>query len=225
MAATSAIRRLPDVIRLDLNEGRSLRDLLEAGERPDRARLVEWGRQLLERLGQAHARGLACRRLDEDTVFVAPDGRLGITGFVPMTGEIYTAWNDLHAVGGLLRRLAFAGALRSDPLFKVLARATCADPVTRYGSAAEMSEALRETEKARAGARGRCSASGLARVAEFPGPAARRGARPAAVEPAPAADDDDTLWRALLLMVAGEFFLEKKNPGVSARVSTHHTLP
>ncbi|MFL6196023.1 MAG: hypothetical protein ACJ75H_17720 [Thermoanaerobaculia bacterium] len=248
MASTSALRKAPDVIGLDLNALRSLRHCLEEGERPDRAMLIEWGCQLLARLDEAHSRGLACGPLDEDGVIVLPDGRLAITGWVPL-GEDYTVRKDLLAVGGLLRRLAFAGAVRSgrgpgfrDPLVKVLARATFADPAAGYGSAAEMAEALREAGGS--AARGRPlppPPAGGARVAALPGPGVRRGVRPAGADPAP--PDEDALWRALLLMVAslllmtlllvaGGFYLDlrseapqKEKTRASSRVSTPPRSP
>jgi serine/threonine protein kinase len=148
-------------------EGRSLREVLAQGQRPGRALLVDWGCQLLDVLAEAHGEGILHRHLSEDEVIVTPDGELAITGFgltqlvfhpavaVPpeaLSGKPCTPRSDLYAVGMLLRRLAFAGALRGkgarDPLLKVLARATCPEPAARFGSAAEMSEALREAGRA-----------------------------------------------------------------------------
>jgi serine/threonine protein kinase len=212
-------------------EGRSLHELLVEGQRPDRALLVDWGCQLLEILEEAHAEGVLHRHLGEEEVIVAPEGILSLTGFgltqltfdappacapESLDGEPCTVQSDLYAVGLLLRRLAFAGALKSgafgtggsrDPLLKVLARATCPDPASRYGSAREMAEALREA--GRAGTR----RAGLRRERRPPLP---EGVRAAPVRlatpvrlPAPASrqsragrqDEEGDLWRALLLLV------------------------
>lgn len=155
-------------------EGRSLREVLAQGQRPGRALLVEWGCQLLEVLAEAHGEGILHRHLSEDEVMVTPDGEMAVTGFgltqlvfdpavaVPpeaLFGEPCTPRSDLYAVGMLLRRLAFGGALRGkgarDPLLKVLARATCPEPAARFGSAEEMSEALREAGRVGASLAGR----------------------------------------------------------------------
>src|SRR4051812_14653911 len=60
--------------------GRSLREVLAEGERPDRAALIDWGIQLLEILAEAHAEGLLHGHLTEDEVFLVPAGLL-LTGF------------------------------------------------------------------------------------------------------------------------------------------------
>lgn len=108
-------------------EGRSLHDLLLAGERPDRATLVDWGCQLLDVLAEAHAHGILHRHLTEEEVMLAPGRRVILTGFgltrlafdplvtpppEQLAGEPYTARSDLYAVGSLLRRLAFAAGAR-----------------------------------------------------------------------------------------------------------------
>lgn len=154
-------------------EGMTLRELLQQGTRPDRAQLIDWGCQILEILGEAHAAGILHRHINEEEVVVAPEGHLVLTGFglthlvfdpivsMPpeqVAGEPFTSRSDLYAVGSLLRRLAFAGAWRSrfgarvvgsrDPLLKVLARATFPDPAARFASAAEMADALREASRA-----------------------------------------------------------------------------
>lgn len=153
-------------------EGTTLHEWLLGGERPDRAQLVEWGCQLLEIAGEAHRMGILHRHINEEEVVVGPDGRLILCGFgltqlvfdpifamapEQLVGEPCTARSDLYAVGLLLRRLAFTGALRGsvrgvgggrDPLLKVLARATFPEPATRYASAAEMAEALRDVGRA-----------------------------------------------------------------------------
>ena len=56
--------------RLDIprSTGRSLREVLARGERPDRATLIDWGTQLLEILAEAHAEGALYRYLTEDEV-------------------------------------------------------------------------------------------------------------------------------------------------------------
>jgi serine/threonine protein kinase len=209
-------------------EGRSLHELLAEGQRPDRAVLVDWGCQLLEILEEAHAEGILHRHLGEEEVIVTPEGTLALAGFgltqlsfdasrscapESLDGEPCTVQSDLYAVGLLLRRLAFSGALKSgafgaggprDPLLKVLARATCPDPASRYGSAREMAEALREA--GRAGAR----RSGFRRERRSPLPEEDREglvlrlAAPVRL-PAPAHRQEESeadLWRALLLLVA-----------------------
>jgi len=225
MRSTSAIRRVEELTARP--GGRSLRELLAQGERPDRATLIDWGCQLLEILAQAHARGVLHRHLTEDEVIVTSEGRLILTGlgskrftFTPrvppppelLAGRPYTARSDLFAVGSLLRRLAFAGALRGggigrrDPLLKVLARATFKDPAGRYESAAEMAEALRESGRWNAAAacpRRVSPAQSGARVTPFPGTPLRLLAPPseaAAARPSQNPQDAD-LWRLLLLLV------------------------
>lgn len=149
-------------------DGRTLHDLLARGERLERARLIDWGCQLLDILAEAHAQGILHRHIGDDQIVVAPDGHLVLTGFGltsiffdPLTtfppkhalDEPCSVSTDLFAVGLLLRRLAFAsgksrGSTRRDPLLKVLARATWPDPAARYQDAAEMSEALRQAARA-----------------------------------------------------------------------------
>jgi serine/threonine protein kinase len=223
MRATSVRKEIQEIVP---GEGRSLRQLLAGGERPDRATLVDWGCQLLEILAAAHARGVLHRHITEDEVIVTPEGQLVLNGFglkrlilVPgsnpppeqLAGAPYTARGDLYAVGSLLSRLAFAGALRGargslgarDPLLKVLARATCTDPAARYESAQEMAEALREAGRPDAVARPQRrqpeAASG-GRVAIFPGGAQRQ---PPASSPSSGLDDGGAaeLWRSALLLV------------------------
>ncbi len=186
--------------------GRSLREVLAEGERPDRTTLVDWGVQLLEILAEAHAEGLLHRHLTEDEVFLVPAGLL-LTGFgPPEPGDPHTVQSDLYAAGCLLRRLAFAASLRGgrgrlgprDPLVKVLARATFAGPAARYQSAAEMAEALREAGRAvvACGSRSldRPRADG-SRVAEF---APRRPSLPR-----PGRNPEEReIWQALVLLVA-----------------------
>lgn len=150
-------------------EGRTLHELLSQGVRPDRAQLIDWGCQILDVLGEAHAEGLLHRHVGEDSVMITPEGQVVLTGFGltqlvfhPLTalspeqlaGEPLTPQSDLFAVGSLLRRLTFASRLKSagavvgsngrDPLLKVLARATFPDPSTRFRSAADMEDALRQ---------------------------------------------------------------------------------
>ena len=125
-------------------EGATIHDLLAARERPDRAQLIEWGCQLLEILGEAHAEGIVHRHVSEEQIVVAPEGHLVLTGFgltqlffeplMPfppehLLSEPLTPQTDLYAVGLLLRRLTFASSLKGggsgatgrDPLLKVLA--------------------------------------------------------------------------------------------------------
>jgi len=227
MRSTSAIRKAEDLAAPA--GGQSLRALLARGERPDRATLVDWGCQLLEILAHAHARGVLHRHLTEDDVIVTTEGRLILTGFgaressfdprVPpppeqLAGSAHTARSDLFALGSLLRRLAFAGALRGgsigrrDPLLKVLARATYKDPAGRFESAAEMAEALREAGRWGAvAARPRrvLAAEPGARVTPFPGTPLRLLAASVASSPPQGRDVD--LWRVLLLLAASLLLL------------------
>lgn len=154
-------------------EGMSLHDWLAEGGRPGCALLAEWGCELLEALEEAHRAGILHRHLGEEEVFVTPEGHLLLTGFgltqlafdplVPLSpeqlgGDACTRQSDLYAVGSLLYRLAFVSGIKHpgpscgagrDPLLKVVARATFSDPAARFGSAAEMAEALREAVRAR----------------------------------------------------------------------------
>ncbi|HYX24910.1 MAG TPA: protein kinase [Thermoanaerobaculia bacterium] len=206
-------------------EGRTLHELLAQGERPDRATLIDWGSQLLEILAEAHGEGILHRHVAEDEVVLTPEGHLVLTGFgltqlvfdplltLPpeqLAGELYTVQSDLYAVGSLLRRLTFAGSLRShgglgarDPLLRVLARATCQEPTARFASAAEMAEALREAARTDggSGARPRLQPAGAeARVEVFPGLP-----RPVALAPArrrSEAGEEGDHRLALLLLAA-----------------------
>lgn len=197
-------------------EGKTLHDLLAQGARPDRGQLIDWGCQILEILAEAHAEGLLHRHVGEDSVLIASDGQVVLTGFGltqlvfdPLTalapeqlaGEPFSPQSDLYAVGSLLRRLTFASRLKSgggvvgsngrDPLLKVLARATFPDPAARYRNASEMADALRQAGRARP----------PALVPAGPRPV------PAAVTPFPtapraeAAEDGDRRWALLLLAV------------------------
>jgi eukaryotic-like serine/threonine-protein kinase len=210
-------------------EGRTLRERLAQGERPDRAALVDWGCQILGALAEAHAQGILHRHLSEGEVIVTPQGRLVLTGFgltqlvfdppaaappEQLAGELWAPQSDLYAVGCLLQRLAFTGAVHSgrgrgggrglgsrDPLIKVLARATSPDPAARYESAEDMAAALREA--------GRLDADSWSRprrlagepmggqVAVFPGAPLKPAAAPESPE-----EEQGELWRALLLLVA-----------------------
>ena len=209
-------------------EGLTLRELLARGERPDRSTLVDWGCQLLEILAEAHAQGVLHRHLGEDEVIVTPKGRLVLTGFgltqlvfhpqtaappEQLAGEMCTPQSDLYAVGSLLRRLAFAGAIRRgcggsglgsrDPLLKVLARATSLNPAARYESAADMAEALRKAGRSYAGVsprrRDRGDGTINGQVASFPGVPPR----PAAVVASSSGQEEERndLWGALVLLV------------------------
>ena len=180
--------------------------MLAEGERPDRTALIEWGGQLLEILAEAHAEGLLHGHLTEDEVFLVPSGLL-LTGFAPQEpDDPCTVQSDLYAAGCLLRRLAFAASLRSgrgrlgprDPLVKVLARATFADPAARYQSAAEMAEALREA--------GRAVVASGPRSLDRPRGAGSRVAEFSPRRPSPPRQErnleERELWQALVLMVA-----------------------
>ena len=205
-------------------EGLTLRELLARGERPDRSTLVDWGCQLLEVLAEAHAQGVLHRHLGEDEVIVTPEGRLVLTGFgltqlvfhpqtaappEQLAGEMCTPQSDLYAVGALLRRLAFAGAIHGgrglgsrDPLLKVLARATSLNPAARYESATDMAEALRKAGRSYAGVSPRRRGDGTTtgRVASFPGVPPRPAA---GAEPSSGLQEDgrNELWGALVLLV------------------------
>ncbi len=157
--------------------GSTLHDLMVQGKRPNRSLLVDWGCQLLDILTEAHAAGIVHRHVSEEQIVVTPDGRLVLMGFGltqihfdPLaafppecsSGEPLTPQSDLHAVGLLLRRLAFASGLRSerglgaprrDPLLKVLARATFPNPAARFRDAREMADALRQAGRAGSPAR------------------------------------------------------------------------
>lgn len=157
--------------------GPTLHDLMIQGKRPNRGLLVDWGCQLLDILAEAHAAGIVHRHVSEDQIVVTPEGRLVLMGFGltqihfdPLAvfpperslGEPLTPQSDIHAVGLLLRRLAFAsglrgergpGAPRRDPLLKVLARATFPNPAARFRDAREMADALRQAGRTGAPAR------------------------------------------------------------------------
>jgi serine/threonine protein kinase len=157
--------------------GSTLHDLMVQGKRPNRGLLVDWGCQLLDILAEAHAAGIVHRHVTEEQVLVTPDGRMVLMGFGltqihfdPLaafppersSGEPLTPQSDLHAVGLLLRRLAFASGLRGerglgtprrDPLLKVLARASFPNPAARFRDAREMADALRQAGRAGAPAR------------------------------------------------------------------------
>lgn len=165
------------LVAFEAVEGRTLHELLTQGTRPDRAQLIDWGCQILDVLGEAHAEGLLHRQVGEDSVMITPAGQVVLTGFGltqlvfhPLTalspeqlaGEPLTPQSDLFAVGSLLRRLTFSSRLKSaggvvgsngrDPLLKVLARATFPDPSMRFRSAADMADALRQARRVRAAA-------------------------------------------------------------------------
>jgi hypothetical protein len=207
-ASTFALRDLREAG--PWSTGRSLREALARGERPDRTTLIDWGTQLLEILAEAHAEGVLYRHLTEDEVFLTPEGRLLLAGCGspgPLPGEPYTAQNDLYAAGCLLRRLAFAslrggrGPGSRDPLVKVLARATFPGPGARYESAAEMAAALREAGQAevRTGPRRLDGPGAGARVAKFPGRSPRHPSASAA--PPRSQTEEGALWHALILLV------------------------
>jgi len=152
--------------------GSTLHDLMVQGQRPNRVLLVDWGCQLLDILAEAHAAGIVHRHVTEEQIVLTPDGRLVLMGFGltqihfdPLaafppersSGEPLTSQSDLHSVGLLLRRLAFAsglrgerglGAPRRDPLLKVLARASFPNPAARFRDAREMADAFRQAGRA-----------------------------------------------------------------------------
>jgi serine/threonine protein kinase len=209
-------------------EGMTLHEWLLSGERPDRAQLVDWGGQLLDVVGEAHRAGILHRHINEEEVVVGSDGRLILCGFgltqlvfdpifamapEQLVDEPCTVRSDLYAVGLLLRRLAFTGALRGgvgggrDPLLKVLARATFPEPATRYASAAEMADALREA--GRAGLPAAPRPVPVAReededetVVERPRSIGRPVPPPIEIAAAATEDGAGDRWRTLLLLAA-----------------------
>ena len=210
--------------------GSTLHDLMVQGQRPNRALLVDWGCQLLDILAEAHAVGIVHRHVTEEQVVLTSDGRLVLMGFGltqihfdPLaafppersSGEPLTPQSDLHAVGLLLRRLAFASGLRGerglgsprrDPLLKVLARASFPNPAARFRDAGEMAEALRQAGRAGAPAPARAPrpARSVSPSADPHPLIARNVARlPAArlVEPQKAVQDDSREDRKLALLL------------------------
>lgn len=145
--------------------GESLRAYLRGGGAVDRARLADWGGQILTALAMAHSAEVLHRHLGEESIVLAPAGRVALGGFglsrlgadptaveIPAaeSGPFYTHRTDLYAVGRLLERLAAhvpgpggGGLAPGDPLAAVLTRATAADPADRWADAADMEEALR----------------------------------------------------------------------------------
>lgn len=202
LAMTPVLRRAHEITPL---AGRSLLELLAHFERPDRARLIGWGTQLLEILADAHAEGLVYGELREEEVTLTPDGCLVILPGPFPAAEPLTVQGDLYELGCLLRRLAFAAGIHGggrglgarDPLFKVLARAAFPNPAARYQSAGEMAEALGEAGQTvmATGPRRLEERPVSSRVAEFP-----RTPRPAAPGRAPKKEGGD-LWYAMVLLV------------------------
>lgn len=216
-------------------EGATIHDLLAAGERPDRSLLIEWGCQLLEILGEAHAEGIVHRHVSEDQIVVAPEGHLVLTGlgltqlfFEPLMpfppehllSDSLTPQTDLYAVGLLLRRLAFASSLKGggsgatgrDPLFKVLARATFPDPATRFQDAADMAEALRQAGRTLGPTAVPALSSrreSLAHVVQGPVPVPPPpvATLPSRSGPVPEPHEDDDRRFALLLVAAALFLM------------------
>ena len=227
MLSTSVLRGVDEIDRAVA--GSTLHDLMIQGTRPNRALLVDWGCQLLDILGQAHAAGIVHRHVSEEQIVVTPDGRLVLMGFGltqsrcdPLAafppersaGEPLTPQSDLQAVGLLLRRLAFAsglrgerglGAPRRDPLLKVLARASFPNPAARFRDAREMADALRQA--GRTGAPAPARAPRPARSVPPAGPQAliaRNIARFPAARPEPRKEvvrDDSREDRKLALLL------------------------
>jgi serine/threonine protein kinase len=242
------------LVSFGLVVGSTLHDLMVQGQRPNRALLVDWGCQLLDILAEAHAAGIVHRHVTEEQIVLTTDGRLVLMGFGltqihfdPLaafppersSGEPLTSQSDLHAVGLLLRRLAFAsglrgerglGAPRRDPLLKVLARASFPNPAARFREAREMADALRQAGRAGSPAR----TSRPARSASPAGPRpiiAQNIARIPAARPEPRKEvQDDSredrklalllLTAAMILMlmlVAAGWFLIRRD-GIKAPV-------
>jgi len=212
------------VVAFQLVEGPSLREVLSRGERLDRATLIDWGCQLVDALAEAHAQGVLHRQLTEDAVIIGPGGEVVLTGFgltqltfgpaaaLPpeqMAGELNTPQTDLYAVGSLLRRLTFASSLKKrDPLLKVLARATSANPAARFESAAEMADALRDASHAWRPAPHRPGSVSIPEVQ--PGANLRLIAAPARFAPPPGRaeeGEDGETWRTLVLLVTSLLLL------------------
>ncbi|MCB1036552.1 MAG: hypothetical protein KDD47_22190, partial [Acidobacteria bacterium] len=148
--------------------GVPLRQFVSEGGRVDRQRLVEWSSQLLGLLAEAHSEGLLHGHLGVDSVFVADDGSLSLTGFgltrlLPDTpevqspeqkrGEVISPSSDLYSLAALMKRLGAAVEMggasteplaADDPLLQVLNRATAENPRDRYANASDMDLALRE---------------------------------------------------------------------------------
>jgi len=217
-------------------EGLTLHDLLARGDRPDRARLVDWGCQLLTILAEAHGEGIVHRHVSEDQIVVTPEGHLVLTGFgltqlffEPLTpcppehspSEPFTPQTDLYAVGLLLRRLAFLSGLKGggvsgqgrDPLLKVLARAAFPDPAARFEDAAEMAEALRLAggleAPTEAGSESAPPAQHSVQIRAVPSPAPAAVAPPNRPAPpaSPLASGEDADRRFALLLVAAALLL------------------
>jgi serine/threonine protein kinase len=144
-------------------EGRTLRELVAAGELPDRARFAAWCEQLADALAEAHAHGLRHGRISAEEVVVTADGEPVLTGF-GLTSLAFEpaaarprlassapspdpAQADVTALGTLLLRLAQAlpGAplAPGDPLRRALERAASSGPRT----AAELAEAVRQARR------------------------------------------------------------------------------
>jgi eukaryotic-like serine/threonine-protein kinase len=96
-------------IAAEFVDGHSLRDEIAGRERPSVARLIESGRELVEALASAHAKGITHRDLKPENVMRTKEGRLKILDFG-------LALVDGHATGGeVLPRMTVDGAVVGTP--------------------------------------------------------------------------------------------------------------
>jgi serine/threonine protein kinase len=152
-------------------EGQSLGPFVQGGGRVDREILIDWLRQALILLAEAHADGVIHGSLAVDAIRVGREGQLQLTGFgltqahgdtpelqspEQRAGLPPTAASDLYSLGALFRRLAAPRELggasdraleATDPLRIVLSRATAEDPRRRFQDAADMERALRALDE------------------------------------------------------------------------------
>lgn len=139
--------------------GRTLRQYLAEGGHLDRPTLAAWCETLLSALGAAHNRGVVHRHLGEDTVTVAADGGVLVTGFA-LTQAVFeqpetqapeqlqdqpaTAASDLYAVGSLMQRISSGVLAGGDPLMAVFEKSASRHAEERHATAAAMLAAVEE---------------------------------------------------------------------------------
>jgi serine/threonine protein kinase len=96
-------------IAAEFVDGRSLRDEITSRQRPSVAGLMASGRELVEALASAHAKGITHRDLKPENVMRTKEGRLKILDFG-------LALVDGHATGGeVLPRMTVDGAVVGTP--------------------------------------------------------------------------------------------------------------